>query len=97
MNLKKKITIFVLVSLLFGGGLYLYNSKSKSNAAVPNSFMQNNMFYLDYDPNIPESKQYQISITTYDNPNRLMNDSYIQIYTPNGQLIKSQYFNGRNK
>lgn len=95
-SIKKIILIIAIVGII-GGGYLLYEKHNDSKATPPNSFMQINDFYLDLDPNIPPEKQYTISITTFDHPDRLMKDSYIEIYSPDGQLVKSQYFNGNPK
>lgn len=95
-SLKKIILVLSLIFITIGGA-YIYITHDDSNAAVPTSFTQTQYIYFDNDQRIPADKQYQIVITTYDHPSRLMNESYIQVYSPNGALVKSQYFNGNAK
>ena len=46
------------------------------------------------DASIDWDDSYTVSIVTFDHPDRLMNESYIEIYSVDGILLKSQFING---
>lgn len=93
---KKVLGLFLLLGVITLGG-YFISTQKDSNAAPPYSFTSTNSIYMFTDSRIPDSKAYDIKIVTFDHPDRLMNESYVEIYSPSGKLLKSQYFNGSSR
>lgn len=93
----KKLSIVMLLLVFVGVGGIIINNKLDSNATPPYSFTSTNYVYMMLDARIPDEKAYEIKVVTFDHPDRLMNESYIEVYHPDGYLLKSQYFNGAGR
>lgn len=97
-NTKIKVysTLFLLLCVICGSTLYTI-SRGDSNAATNPllfAFQQGQQFSLFSDARIPNDKAYSVFIYTYDRPDYLMDNSYIEIKSFDGTVLKSQYFNG---
>lgn len=100
MKFKKttmKIILVLVITLLGIAAYSLKKDRQERKSEVPYTFMQSNNIMMILDARIELDKAYNVVVTTYDHPSRLMNESYIEIYDLDWNLLKAQYFNGNPK
>lgn len=85
-RLKKKNTLFLIFgTLIIFGGVFIYSSIAKSYPySERNTTYVNNLDECD----VPPEKYYTFEIVEYPHPDRLNQESYVNIYGPDGSLVK---------
>ncbi len=88
-KLKIKNTLFLIIGILIiFEDVFIHSS----NAQVYPYSEKNTTFVSNLDEyDVPAEKCYKFEIVEYPHPDRLNKESYVNIYGPDGSLIKQIY------